>query len=60
MELTKRQQYDSAIKTFTSWLNWSDPVNGGLLMGLGDYYAEIRLLEDELGIPEVERFKVAR
>jgi hypothetical protein len=30
----------------------------GLLIGLGDYYAEIRIMEEELGMPESERFNL--
>lgn len=60
MRLTPQQQYAKCLDVFRSWVNWSDKTDAvGLLMGLGDYYAEIRLLEDELSIPVNERFELS-
>jgi hypothetical protein len=50
--LTPRQQYDKVRETLISWINWkgkSDVL--GLMLGLGDYWTELRLLEVELGLP---------
>ena len=59
MQLTTRQQYDKVVATFVSWLNWSGKTDvGGLLLGLGDYYMEIRELEDALELPAAERFNL--
>ena len=53
MLLTTQQQYDSVRKTLISWLNWQDKSDvGGLLLGLGDYWSELVLLEKELGLPK--------
>jgi hypothetical protein len=55
--LNSRQAYDKCLSTFISWVNWKNKSDvGGLLLGLGDYYIEIRILEDELNIPIEERF----
>lgn len=58
-QLTTQQQYDKVVATFVSWLNWERETDlGGLLLGLADYYCEIRLLEKELGIPQNKRFDI--
>ena len=53
--LTTQQQYDSVRKTLVSWLNWQEKSDvGGLLLGLGDYWSELVLLEKELGLPRTK------
>ena len=53
MLLTTQQQYDNTRKTLVSWLNWQDKSDvGGLMLGLGDYWSELVLLEKELGLPK--------
>lgn len=61
MHLTPRQQYDKCLEVFRAWVNWEgeETFPGGLLAGLGDYYVEITLLEEELDIPVAERFKLS-
>jgi hypothetical protein len=49
-------EYDRAKETYTSWLNWKGDVGMMTLMGIGDYFIEIRILEDMLNIPVSERF----
>jgi hypothetical protein len=59
--LTDREAYDLCMKTFESWVNWEKPTDCvGLLIGLGDYYCEIKILEDVLDIPQADRFDLAR
>jgi len=59
--LTAEQAYAKVLNTFKSWLNWNKPTDAvGLLIGLGDYYIEIRMLEDELNIPANEQFNLAQ
>ena len=57
--LSTQQQYENCCATFRLWVNWSKPTDAiGLLLGFGDYYFEITLLEEELNIPIEKRFKL--
>lgn len=59
MLLTNEQAYQKCLDTFRSWVNWQKPTDFvGLMLGLGDLYCEIRLLEDELSIQAEHRFNV--
>jgi hypothetical protein len=52
MKLTTVQQYEKIRSTLVSWINWQKETDTfGLLLGLGDYWTEMRMLEVELGLP---------
>lgn len=50
--ITDQQAYQKCLDTFAAWVNWEGPTDlVGLLLGLGDYYIEICILEEVLDIP---------
>ncbi len=51
---TLARQRELTLETLAAWLNWEGECTVGTLVGIGDYAAELHLIEDEMGLPRTD------